>query len=176
MPEKRKRQSGSVASRPAARTKARTRPAKVRHENLGRLLIESFRFFRERTRVNLRAHGFHDLNPVHAAMLRRVDEGGTHISDIAARMGVTKQAAAQLVAKAEALGYVKTGWDKVDTRKKMVRCTALGKRFLRSLDKVVADSVRDVATLIGAKRLRELEATLRVIAGRLPASIEDEGE
>lgn len=155
------RGSGKAGGRsPASR-------ARLRHENLGRLLIESFRYFRERTRVNLRAHGFHDLNPVHAAMLRRVDEGGNHVSDIAARMGITKQAAAQLVAKAESLGYVKTERDTVDTRKKMVRCTALGKRFLRSLDDVVADSVRDVSRLVGARRLRELEDTLHIIAGRL---------
>lgn len=157
-----KRESGR-----GARGRRREAPAKLRHENLGRLLIESFRFFRERTRVNLRAHGFHDLNPVHAAMLRRVDEGGNHISDIASRMGISKQAAAQLVAKAEALGYVRTEWDEVDTRKKMVRCTPLGTRFLRSLDDVVADSVRDISSLIGAKRLRELEATLHIIAERL---------
>ena len=161
MPGKRKG-SGKSARRGAPAS------GKLRHENLGRLLIESFRFFRERTRVNLHAHGFHDLNPVHAALLRRVDEGGTHVSDIAARMGITKQAAAQLVAKVETLGYVETERDDVDTRKKMVRCTSLGRRFLRSLDDVVADSVRDVSSLIGVRRLRELEETLRVIAERLP--------
>ena len=150
--------------------------ARLRHENLGRLLIESFRYFRERTRINLRAHGFHDLNPVHAAMLRRVDEGGNHVSDIAARMGISKQAAAQLVARAEKLGYVKTERDRVDTRKKMVRCTALGKRFICSLDDVVADSVRDVSRLLGARRLRELEDTLHIIAGRLSKVAADEGE
>lgn len=137
-----------------------------RHENLGRLLIESFRYFRERTRVNLHAHGFTDLNPVHAAMLRRVDEGGTNISDIAARMGVTKQAAAQLVARTAALGYVSCEPDPHDSRKKLVRCTKRGNRFLGYLEGVVADSVRDVAAVIGAQRLHELEETLKLIAGQ----------
>lgn len=146
----------------------------IRHENLGRLLIESFRYFRHRTLANLRAHGFTDINPVHAAMLRRVDEGGTHISDIAARMGVTKQAAAQLVSRTEALGYVTTTPDPHDSRKKMVRCTKRGQRFLGYLEGVVADSVSDVAAVIGKKRLHELEETLKLIAAQWQGSTEDE--
>lgn len=151
--------------RPAIRD---TGPAgDIRHENLGRLLIESFRYFRERTLVNLRTHGFNDLNPVHAAMLRRVDEGGTNISDIAVRMGVTKQAAAQLVVRAADLGYVSCQPDPNDSRKKMVRCTTRGTRFLGYLEGVVEDSVRDVAGVIGAQRLHELEETLKLIASQL---------
>ncbi len=138
----------------------------IRHENLGRLLIESFRYFRQRTLENLRAHGFDDINPVHAAMLRRVDEGGTHIGVIAVRMGVTKQAAAQLVARVEALGYITCTPDPRDSRKKMVRCTKRGARFLGYLEGVVADSVRDVADVIGKRRLHELEETLKLIAAQ----------
>jgi DNA-binding MarR family transcriptional regulator len=138
----------------------------IRHENLGRLLIESFRYFRERTLVNLRAHGFNDLNPVHAAMLRRVDEGGNHVSDIAMRMGVTKQAAAQLVARVEKLGYVTCESDPDDSRKKTVRCTARGRRFLGALEGVVSDSVQDIAAIIGDERLHDLEETLKLIAAR----------
>lgn len=137
-----------------------------RHENLGRLLMESFRYFRERTLHNLRAHGFHDLTPVHAAMLRRIDESGTKIGVIAERMGVTKQAAAQLVVKAEALGYVACRSDPQDSRAKMVRCTTKGRRFLRSLEDVVEGSIRDIERLIGSARLHELEQTLKLIAGR----------
>ena len=158
--------------RPSARH-ARPR-GDIRHENLGRLLIESFRYFRQRTLENLRAHGFHDINPVHAAMLRRVDEGGTHISDIAARMGVTKQAAAQMVARVQALGYITCTPDPRDSRKKMVLCTKRGTRFLGYLEGVVADSVRDVADVIGKQRLRELEETLKLIAARGRAN--DEGD
>src|SRR4051812_36560587 len=115
----------------------------VRHENLGRLLVESFRFFRERTLYNLQAHGIKDLTPVHAAMLRRIDDEGTRISVIASRMSVSKQAAAQLVAKAEKLGYVKSAPDADDLRAKVVLCTAKGKRFLHLLHGVVEDSVQD---------------------------------
>ncbi|MBM3344958.1 MAG: MarR family transcriptional regulator [Betaproteobacteria bacterium] len=154
-----------MARKPLAARKARS-PGDFRHENLGRLLIESFRYFRERTLINLRAHGFKDLNPVHAAMLRRVDEGGNHVSDIAVRMGVTKQAAAQLVARVEELGYVTCRSDPDDSRKKTVLCTARGKRFLGSLEGVVSDSVQDIATIIGDGRLRELEETLKLIAAR----------
>ena len=128
--------------------------------------MESFRYFRERTLVNLRAQGFTELSPVHAAMLRRVDEGGTHVSDIAQRLGVTKQAAAQLVTKAASLGYVSCKTDPADSRKKIVRCTSRGRRFLGSLEGVVEDSVRDVAAVIGARRLHELEATLKLIAAQ----------
>lgn len=152
------------AKRPAARNGGPRDD--IRHENLGRLLIESFRFFRQRTLTNLRAHGFSDINPVHAAMLRRVEEGGTHISDIASRMGVTKQAAAQLVSRVVALGYVTCTPDPHDSRKKMVQCTKRGKRFLGYLEGVVADSVGDVAVVIGKKRLHELEETLKLIAAQ----------
>jgi len=158
---------------PAARAAPMADPlGDFRHENLGRLLIESFRHFRERTLVNLRAHGFKDLNPVHAAMLRRVDEGGNHVSDIAMRMGVTKQAAAQLVARVEKLGYVSCQSDPADSRKKTVRCTARGRRFLESREGVVADSVQDVASIIGAERLHELEETLQLIVSGARGPVE----
>ncbi len=138
----------------------------VRHENLGRLLMDSFRFFRDRTRVNLHAHGLTELSPVHAAMMRRLEAQGTRVGEIAVRMGVSKQAAAQLVARAAALGYVTCVIDPGDSRAKIVRCTPKGGRFLGSLNSVVEDSVRDVETIIGSENLHHLESILSKIAAQ----------
>ena len=147
-------------------------PVKVddlRNENLGRLLIESFRVFRANTLKHYRENGIMDLTPVQAAMMRRVHANGSRFSELAGRMGVSRQAIAQIVASTERLGYVKTEDDSTDARAKIVICTKKGRKFLRSLKGILTQSNRDVEAIIGKQRLKHLEETLILIAthGRL---------
>jgi DNA-binding MarR family transcriptional regulator len=154
-----------MAKRKAAPLDAEALEA-LRHANVGRLLLDAFRYFTSRTVVHLHRHGFPDLRPVHTTLLRHVDARGTRITELSARANITKQGVGQLVADCERLGYVTRSPDPRDSRARIVRFTKKGERFLAALPKVLADAGADIERVLGEEQLHELEATLqRLLAG-----------
>lgn len=61
------------------------------------------------------------LRPSHTAVFPHIDLDGTRPSEIARRMGISKQAVGQLVAELEAMGAVERTPDPVDRRARLVR-------------------------------------------------------
>jgi DNA-binding MarR family transcriptional regulator len=57
--------------------------------------------------AQVRATGADDLRPVHAMLLQVLRRGGATGTELAAELGVTKQAAGQLVDRLEKLGHVR---------------------------------------------------------------------
>lgn len=135
----------------------------MRHHNVGRLLLDSFRLFSQRTLVHLHAHGFTELRPIHTALLRNIDAGGTRITEIGERSSMTKQAVGQLIKECERLGYLRTNGDPTDRRAKIVRYTAKGERFLASLPQVVRAATQDIEAVIGRERMDALGETLAML-------------
>src|ERR1700678_995599 len=101
-----------------------------RHEHLGWLLGRVDLLFAEGVTRGMHARGFAGIRLVHIALIRNVDEGGTRISEIARRAGMTKQATGQLVAEFVELAYIKLIPDPADGRAKIARYTTKGKRLL----------------------------------------------
>ena len=79
----------------------------------------------------LRARGHADLTVAHTALLANLDVGGTRITSLATRAGMTKQSMGQLVQDLERKGYVQRATDPSDERASIVTFTAAGWQFLR---------------------------------------------
>jgi DNA-binding MarR family transcriptional regulator len=133
---------------------------RTRHEHLGWLLGRADRLFAEGVTRAMHARGFAGVRLVHIALIRNVDEGGTRITEIARRAGMTKQATGQLVAEFVELGYIKVIVDPDDRRARIARYTAKGKRLLHAIVGSIQDSENAVAATIGRGELRTLRATL----------------
>jgi DNA-binding MarR family transcriptional regulator len=105
------------------------------------LLLASRALFDELHR-RLAAAGHDRLRPAHGFLFQAVGEHGATASEIAARLGITKQAARLVVDDLAALGYVERGADPADGRRRPVRLTARGYDALRRSE-AIFDELRD---------------------------------
>ena len=86
----------------------------------------------ERLRADFAAQGMDGLRPMHALLLIPLLGGGRHASSLAADLGVTRQAVAQVVTTLERDGYVRRVTDPGDARAKLVCLTPRGRAALRT--------------------------------------------
>ncbi len=114
-----------------------------------------------------RALGYDDLSESHTTLLPHLDVGGTRITDIAARAGLTKQAIGQMVSDLEDRGYVLRAADPSDARAKIVRYTAKGRRFMRDGWGIKRDLHERCRDVVGARDFDAFVARLVALAGSL---------
>jgi DNA-binding MarR family transcriptional regulator len=115
------------------------------------------------------ARGFADLRPAHGFAFVRLAPDGASVGELAEHLGVTKQAASQLVEELVRKGYVERWPHPSDARAKLIVLTERGWACTRAADEAAADAVRPWAEALGEQRLRELRDDLVRLApsGRL---------
>lgn len=106
------------------------------------------------------ARGYGDLRPSHGFALARISRGAATVVDVAAELGVTKQAASQLVASLVERGYVVRAPHPDDARAWALTLSARGWAATRAADAAVADLVTGWRRDLGAARAREFEQVL----------------
>ncbi|OEU86951.1 MarR family transcriptional regulator [Streptomyces abyssalis] len=112
--------------------------------------------------------GFHDLRPVHGFAFARISSGGATTADLAEHLGVTKQAAAQLVAELVGKGYVLRRAHPHDARARLLELTDDGRAATRAADQAAREAVAPWREELGEKRFGELVADLTRLAPRGP--------
>src|ERR1700761_452021 len=131
--------------------RARTVPALV--QLLARLNAD-------RLRAEFAALGLDGLRPVHAVLLVPLLGGGRHAASLAADLGVTRQAVAQLVATLERDGYVQRIADPGDARAKLVCLTPRGRAALRVMRSSALDLEDRWRRELGPDRFAAFRETL----------------
>jgi DNA-binding MarR family transcriptional regulator len=109
----------------------------------------------------LAARGFGDVRPAHGFAFARISAGDATVLDIATHLGVTKQAASQLVEQLVRSGYVRRTSDPADGRRRVLTLTARGRACTVAAEEAAADVVMAWRPLIGAAGLRQLHGLLR---------------
>jgi DNA-binding MarR family transcriptional regulator len=110
------------------------------------------------------ARGFADLRPAHGFAFARLAPAGATVSDLAAHLGMTRQAAAQLVDELVGKGYVERQPHPDDGRARLVVLTDRGWACTRAADQAAAETISGWAGAIGEDRLRALRDDLAKIA------------
>jgi len=136
---------------------------KQRQQHIGRLLQRAYRAFTEQGTALLQARGHQGLSLAHTTFLSYVDEDGTHITVLAERAGMTKQAMGQLVTELEQHGYVSRKPDPSDRRATLVRFTAAGWQFLRDAAEVKRAIESEYTAALGTDRFAELRQSLTML-------------
>lgn len=113
----------------------------------------------------LHAAGFSDIRSAHDCVLRHLDEGGTRLSLLAGRAGLTKQAVGEHVDYLEERGYVTREPDRSDRRAKLVRPTPRGRQLRAAVLTAFADMEHEWEAAVGPDVLRAARATLQLIRG-----------
>jgi DNA-binding MarR family transcriptional regulator len=88
--------------------------------------------------ARLGAAGFSGLTPAHQAVFENLDPGGTRLTELAARAGITHQSMSELVSVLEQRGYVERRPDPGDGRARIVRLTPTGRQMARQAIKEMA--------------------------------------
>ena len=114
----------------------------------------------ERLRADFTARGMPGLRPVHALLLVPLLGGGRHASSLAADLGVTRQAVAQVAATLERDGYVQRVTDPGDARAKLICLTPRGRAALRAMHASALATEDAWRRQLGTERLAEFRATL----------------
>ena len=114
--------------------------------------------------AGLGARGFTDVRPAYGFAFTLLSGGGATVSDLAAHLGVTRQAGAQLVDEMAARGYVERRPHPVDGRAQLIVLTDHGLACTRAASAAAADTARAWAHVLGVPRLQMLSADLSRIA------------
>ncbi|MER6676422.1 MarR family winged helix-turn-helix transcriptional regulator [Streptomyces sp. NPDC000983] len=110
------------------------------------------------------ARGFEGMRPAHGFAFARLAPHGATATELAAHLGVTKQAASQLVDELVRKGYVERRPHPEDARARLVVLTERGWACTRAAEAAMADAVRAWEGVLGAGELRALRDRLARIA------------
>lgn len=86
----------------------------------------------------LHAAGYPDHTAAHHPIFENIDPGGTRLSVLAARTGLTHQSISELVQALERRGYVERVPDPSDGRARLVRLTDKGRGAVRTAIREIA--------------------------------------
>ncbi|CAL9592780.1 hypothetical protein SUDANB132_05265 [Streptomyces sp. enrichment culture] len=112
------------------------------------------------------ARGFEGLRPAHGFAFTRLAPDGATVTDLAAHLGVTKQAASQLVDELVRKGYAERRPHPGDARARLVVLTEEGWACTRAAEEAAAEAVRAWGEVLGEAELRALRASLpRIVPG-----------
>jgi DNA-binding MarR family transcriptional regulator len=105
--------------------------------------------------------GFDDVRPSHVTLFRWPGPDGRRPTEVAADAQISKQRVNDLLRDLERLGYLRLEPDPDDSRARVIRLTARGKRLHRvAIDAHAAVEVRWAISL-GRRRYRDLYAALK---------------
>ncbi|MFF2087305.1 MarR family winged helix-turn-helix transcriptional regulator [Nocardia sp. NPDC058176] len=118
------------------------------------------------------AAGFTDVRPAHGfAFVRMAPEGAT-IGEIAEHLGVTKQAASQLVDELVTKGYADRNPHPRDARARLITLTDRGRACTQAADTALTEFAQRWTDTLGAATVADIGAALTqvVVPGRVRPS------
>lgn len=128
---------------------------------IGALLRIPWETVRRRMLERLHDRGFDDLDVSHLALFQFPGPQGAKPSELASRMGASKQSVNHLLGQLERLGYLERRDDPEDGRSRRVHVTRRGRAAIATIRAAVREVERDWERKIGPRRLETLRALLR---------------
>jgi DNA-binding MarR family transcriptional regulator len=134
---------------------------------IGALLRVPANRVREHTLARLHEHGFTDLEVSHFGVLSYPGPQGLRPSELAARLGMSKQALNYLLGQLEARGYLRRTIDPEHLRSKRIVLTERGLATVPVIRGAVAEIEEEWSRLLGATRFAQLRTLLVDLNDRL---------
>jgi len=110
--------------------------------------------------ADLQAAGFTDLADAHMAVLRYPGPQGRRPSDLAAELGMSKQAVNYLLGALERAGYLRRADDPDDRRSRRVELTERGEQVRQTIRATVAAVEAELAAELGDRAFAQLRELL----------------
>lgn len=128
------------------------------------LLLSAFRNLIDELHARLADAGHENLRPAHGVALQMISRGGG-VSDLARRLGVSKQAASKTVTALEGLGYAERRPSGADRRRTEVVLTARGAELLALSGEILNELRDEWASVVGEREMTVLQDTLARLGG-----------
>ncbi|MFJ9563292.1 MarR family winged helix-turn-helix transcriptional regulator [Streptomyces fuscichromogenes] len=110
------------------------------------------------------ARGFEGVRPAHGFAFARLAPDGATVTELAVHLGVTKQAASQLVDDIVRKGYAERRPHPGDARARLIVLTERGWACTRAAEAAAAEVVRGWSDVLGEGEVRVLRESLARIA------------
>lgn len=136
------------------------RPRTPDSDSLLESLLRAARLLGEAAQARARHAGPSGLRVAHVALLSRLSPDGVSQSDLAADMGVTKQAVGPLVAELDKLGLVKRDKNPSDRRSQLVVLTREGLKAKTQSRTALDEIESDLGKELGPKGVSDLSKAL----------------
>ena len=134
--------------------------------NLGQLLLRAFQWFDDGLLGQLHAGGWPPITRSHSMVFAHLDKEGTRPSEIARRIGVSRQAIHQVVRELEDMGLVAMEPDPTHRKAKLVVLTPLGRGSVTEALKAFANLEAELARRIGRRQVEVIRRALEADWGR----------
>lgn len=139
--------------------------------SLGQVLFKCARLLDEQALARVRERTGIGLRRAHTSLFPHIDLAGTRLTELAQRVGVSKQAIAPLVDELVEMGVVERIPDPDDARAKRIRFAShRGRSGILAGLAVLAELEAELAAAIGKRKLTQLHAllveVLRVLEAR----------
>jgi DNA-binding MarR family transcriptional regulator len=116
-----------------------------------------------RLKAAFSAAGLDGIRPAQAVALVPLTGGGLHASDLADRLGVSRQAVAQAISALERHSYVTRVPNPADARTRIIELTPRGRQALRVMRSNATSLEKRWEQVLGQRRLDELRKTLEML-------------
>jgi DNA-binding MarR family transcriptional regulator len=113
------------------------------------------------------AAGFDDLNAAHVGLWRYPGHDGLPPSQLADRVGITKQSVNELLGHLERHSYVLHVPDSGDGRVRVIRLTSKGRRLEQTIYAEAGEAQMRIAEILGPRRFAQLHSSLELLADPL---------
>ncbi|SEO10292.1 DNA-binding transcriptional regulator, MarR family [Actinacidiphila rubida] len=114
------------------------------------------------------ARGYTDIRPTHGFVFSRLSEAGATVTEVAEHLGVTRQAASQIVDELVAKGYVERRPHPSDARARLVVLTERGVRCTWAAEDAAVDALESWEDILGEQRLLAMRDELVRLAPNGP--------
>ncbi len=128
--------------------------------NLAQLFMRAFYWADEGLQNTLRQKGWPTITRAQSMVFVNIGEGVTRPSEIASRVGVTRQAIHQTINELVQLGFLKLEPDPADRRAKVVVFTETGARIGRDAVDALLQIEQALSNRIGAAQVKALREAL----------------
>jgi DNA-binding MarR family transcriptional regulator len=122
----------------------------------------------EGIQAGVAAHGFTDVRPAHGFAFVRISRGDATMVDVADHLGISKQAASQMVELLVQRGYVDRTRHPTDARASVLSLTPKGWGCTKAAEDAADKTIAEWEQAAGPAQIRALAATLSVVVAPGP--------
>ena len=137
--------------------------------HLGLLLHRLSDDFQQRTLAKCHQRGHRKFRASHSAVINHLDPTGLSLGDLAARIGISQQAAGKVVRDLERAGYVEREIDLHDKRSRIIRLSSAGSGLQHDIADILLEVSGEYRAVLGSEPMAMFEEQLqRALDGLAP--------
>ncbi|MDP3307093.1 MarR family winged helix-turn-helix transcriptional regulator [Methylotenera sp.] len=127
---------------------------------MGRLLLDAFKWFDESLLASLNAQGWPNISHSQSIVMAYLPNEGIRISELARRLGISRQAAQKSVSELEMAKLVTTEIDPTNLSAKTVILTHQGKAIVKAALDAFAEIEQQLSARIGNAEISHMRMVL----------------